>query len=235
MQLILTPAVAPATGYTITAQFQSASGHAFQTLFSNLAFAYAPPANLSVGFSGSTGGSTNNHELSSLVAATPDDLQVTMTGPASVLQGSSATYQVTLTNNGNYTLDAGNSPTVVDNLPASITGANWTCAGTGGATCAPTGSGNIDTANVSLPANGSVTYTITGTPGSHHNLRFHRGQSASADFGSTTSFLDPDETNNTATVNSTVTCDTTLRGESCLPDLRRRSRWASPAPRRRSP
>ena len=42
------------------------------------------------------------------------------------------------------------------------------------------------------------------------NLWCHRGQSASADFGSTTSFLDPDETNNTATVNSTVTCDTTL-------------------------
>jgi hypothetical protein len=210
VQLILTPAVAPAVGYTITAQFQSASGQAFQTLFSNLAFAYAPPANLSVGFSGSTGGSTNNHELSSLIAATPDDLQVTMTGPASVLQGSPATYQVTVTNNGNYTLDAGNSPTVVDDLPASISGANWTCAGTGGATCAPTGSGNIDTANVSLPANGSVTYKITGTLDPSTTCGSTVANSASADFGSTTSFLDPDETNNTATVDSTVTCDTTL-------------------------
>ena len=61
--LTLTPAVAPAVGYTITAQFQSASDQPFQTLFANVAFPYAPPANLSVGFSGSTGGSTNNHEL----------------------------------------------------------------------------------------------------------------------------------------------------------------------------
>jgi hypothetical protein len=36
--LTLTPAVAPAIGYTITAQFQSASGQPFQTLFSNVAF-----------------------------------------------------------------------------------------------------------------------------------------------------------------------------------------------------
>ena len=57
-----------------------------------------------------------------------------------------------------------NAPTVVDTLPASITGATWTCVGTGGATCDPSGSGNINTTNVTLPANGSVTYTITGTP-----------------------------------------------------------------------
>src|SRR5580692_10696026 len=90
--MTLTPAVPPAVGYTITVQFQSASGQPFQTLFSNVAFPYSPPANLSVGFSGSTGGSTNIHELQGLAAATPDDLQVTIAGPASVLQGSSVTY-----------------------------------------------------------------------------------------------------------------------------------------------
>ena len=208
--LTLTPAVAPAVGYTITAQFQSASGQPFQTLFSNVAFPYAPPANLSVGFSGSTGGSTNNHELQGLAAATPDDLQVTMTGPASVLQGSSVTYAVTLTNNGNYSLDTGNAPTVVDNLPASITGATWTCVGAGGATCDASGTGNINTTNVTLPANGSVTYTITGTLDPAATCGSTVANTANADFSSTTSFLDPDETNNSATVNSTVTCDTTL-------------------------
>jgi hypothetical protein len=210
VQLILTPAVAPAVGYTITAQFQSASGQAFQTLFSNMAFAYAPPANLSVGFSGSTGGSNNNHELQGLVAATPDDLQVTVTGPASVLQGSSVTYGVTVTNNGNNALDTGNAPTVVDILPASITGATWTCAGAGGATCDASGSGNINTTNVTLPANGSVTYTITGTLDPAAICGSTVANTANADFSSTTSFLDPDESNNTATVDSTVTCDTTL-------------------------
>src|SRR5271168_4171590 len=70
--LTLTPAVSPAIGYTITAQFQSAGNQPFQTLFSNVAFPYAPPATLAVGFSASTGGSTNNHELHGLVTATPD-------------------------------------------------------------------------------------------------------------------------------------------------------------------
>jgi hypothetical protein len=208
--LVLTPAVAPALGYTITAQFQSASGQPFQTLFSNVAFPYAPPGNLSVGFSGSTGGSTNIHELQGLAAATPVDLQVMTSGPASVLQGSSVTYQVTVTNNGNYSLDSGNAPTVMDTLPASITGAAWTCVGAGGATCGASGAGNINTTNVTLPANGSVTYTITGTLDPATSCGATVSNTASADFGGTASFLDPDETNNVATVNSTVTCDTTL-------------------------
>ena len=208
--LTLTPAVPPAIGYTITAQFQSASGQPFQTLFSNVAFPYTPPTNLSVGFSGSTGGSTNIHELQGLAAATPDDLQVTIAGPASVLQGSSVTYVVTVTNDGNYSLDTANAPTVVDNLPASITGATWTCVGAGGATCDASGAGNINTANVTLPANGSVTYTIKGTLDPGATCGATVANTADAEFSSSTSYLDPDETNNSATVNSTVTCDTTL-------------------------
>jgi Outer membrane protein beta-barrel domain len=208
--LTLTPAVAPAIGYTITAQFQSASGQPFQTLFSNVAFPYVPPANLSVGFSGSTGGSTNIHEMQGLAAATPDDLQVTITGPASVLQGSSVTYVVTLTNDGNYSLDTANAPTVVDNLPASITGATWTCVGAAAATCDASGAGNINTTNVMLPANGSVTYTIKGTLDPGATCGSTVANTADAEFSSSTSYLDPDETNNSATVNSTVTCDTTL-------------------------
>jgi hypothetical protein len=208
--LTLTPAVVPAIGYTITAQFQSASGQPFQTLFANVPFPYAPPASVSVGFSGSTGGSTNTHELQGLVTAPPDDLQVTTNGPASVLQGSSVTYTVTLTNNGNYLLGAGDAPTVVDNLSASITGATWTCVGAGGATCDALGSGNINTTNVTLPANGAVTYTITGTLDPAAICGSTVDNTASAQFSNSTSFLDPDETNNSATVNSTVTCDTTL-------------------------
>jgi hypothetical protein len=208
--LSLTPAVSPAIGYTITAQFRSASGQPFQTLFSNVAFPYTPPANLSVGFSGSTGGSTNTHELQGLAAATPDDIHVTVTGAASVLQGALVTYAVTLTNNGIYSLSGGNSPTLVDNLPGSITGATWTCAGSGGGTCDPSGSGNINTSNLTLPPNGSVTYTVTGTLDSAALCGSTVTNTATADFGSTQSFLDPDETNNTATLQSTVTCQASL-------------------------
>jgi len=208
--LTLTPAVSPAIGYTVTAQFQSASGQPFQTLFSNVAFPYAPPATLSVGFSGSTGGSTNNHELHGLITATPDDLQVTMNGPSTVLQGASLTYNVTVTNNGNYPIDAADAPTVVDSVPAAVTSATWTCVGSGGATCDASGTGSINTSNVILPVNASVTYSITGTLDPAATCGSTVANTASADFGSTSSFLDPDETNNSATVDSTVTCNVTL-------------------------
>jgi hypothetical protein len=208
--MTLTPAVPPAVGYTITVQFQSASGQPFQTLFSNVAFPYSPPANLSVGFSGSTGGSTNNHELHGLVTATPDDLQVTMTGPSSVLQGGLVTYNVTVMNNGNYAIDSADAPTVVDVVPAAVTGTTWTCVGSAGATCDASGSGGLNTANLTLPANASVIYSITGTLDPTAICGSSLSNSANVDFGSGSSFLDPDETNNTATVDSTVTCNTTF-------------------------
>jgi hypothetical protein len=206
----MTPAVAPAAGYTISAQFRTAIDQPFQTIFSNVPFPYAPPANLSVGLSGSTGGSTNVHELQGLGAATPADLQVTMTGPSSVLQGASVTYSVTVMNNGNNTLSGGDSPTIADTIPSSITGVSWTCSASVGASCDAAGSGNINTTNVVLPANGSISYTITGTLDPAAGCGTTVGNSANADFSSGTRFLDPDETNNTATVNSTVICNTTL-------------------------
>lgn len=206
----LTPAVLPAVGYTISAQFRSTSNQPFQAIFSNVAFPYAPPANLSVGFSGSTGGSTNIHELQGLAAATPDDLQVTMTGPSSVLQGASVTYNVTITNNGNNTLGGTDSPTILDSVPALVTGVSWTCTATTGASCDASGSGNINTSNVTLPANGSISYVITGTLDGAATCGTTVANSANADFSSTSQFLDPDESNNSATVNSTVICNTTL-------------------------
>jgi hypothetical protein len=208
--LSLTPAVAPAVGYTITAQFRAASGQPFQTLFSNIAFPYAAPTNISVAFAGSTGGKTNNHELQGLVAATPDDLQVTMTGPSSALQGAAVTYNMTVTNNGNYTLTGSDSPTILDTLPVSLSGVTWTCAGTAGTSCDASGIGDINIADVTLPANGSITYTITGTLDPAATCGTTVVNSANADFASTTRFLDPDESNNAATISSTVICNTTL-------------------------
>jgi uncharacterized repeat protein (TIGR01451 family) len=203
----LTPA---AVGYTVTAEFQSATGQPFEVLFSNVSFPYAPPASLSVGFSGSTGGATNYHELQGLVTATPDDLQVTMSGPATVLQGTPVTYTLTVTNNGAYPIDAADAPTVIDALPAAITAVSWTCAPSAGANCTASGSGNLNTAGLTLPSNASVTYTITGTLAPATACGGSVTNSASADFGSASTFVDPDETNNTASVNSTVSCAVTL-------------------------
>jgi hypothetical protein len=203
----LTPA---ATGYTVTAQFQSAGGQPFQTLFANVAFPYSAPANLSVGFSAGTGGSTNYHELQSLITATPDDLQVSMSGPATVLQGTPVTYTLTVTNNGAYPIGAADAPLVTDALPAEISGVSWTCAAAGGASCTASGSGNLSTSGLTLPSNGSVTYTITGTLHPATPCGGTLTNSANADFGSTSTFLDPDETTNDASVTSAVSCAVTL-------------------------
>jgi Domain of unknown function DUF11/Outer membrane protein beta-barrel domain/Bacterial lectin len=205
--ITLTPA---AMGYTVTAQFQSASGEPFQILFSNVSFPYSPPAGLSVGFSGSTGGSTNYHELQGLVAATPDDLQVTMSGPATILEGTPVTYTLTVTNNGVYPIDAADAPAVVDTLPVVITGVSWTCVPSGGASCTGSGSGNLNSSGLTLPVNASVTYTIGGILEPNATCGGTVINSATADFGSSSTFVDPDETNNSASVSSTISCAVTL-------------------------
>jgi hypothetical protein len=203
----LTPA---AVGYTITAQFQSASGVPFQTLFSNVSFPYAPPASLSIGFSGSTGGSTNNHELQWVVAATPNDLQIVMSGPATVLQGTPVSYSLTVTNNGAFAIDSADAPIVTDTLPAPITGVSWTCSPSGGATCTGSGSGDLNTSGLTLPPNAAVTYTITGTLDPATACGGSVTNTASADFGSSSTFIDPNPANNSATVVSQVSCAVTL-------------------------
>ena len=163
-----------------------------------------------VGFTGSTGGSTNIHELQGLITATPDDLQVALSGPATVLQGTPVTYTLTLTNNGAYPIGASDAPTLTDALPAVITGATWTCTPSAGATCTASGSGSLSTSTLTLPSNASVTYTITGTLDPAIICGTTVSNTASADFGSSSSFIDPDPTNNSATATSNVSCAVTL-------------------------
>ena len=44
----------------------------------------------------------------------PDDLQLMMTGPATVLPGTPVTYTLTVTNNGSYPIGAADAPLVTD-------------------------------------------------------------------------------------------------------------------------
>ena len=100
------------------------------------------------------------------------DLAVTKTdGQTTAAPGQVRTYTIVVSNAGPL---AANGATVTDNVPASLTGATWTCAGTGGGTCgAPSGGPNIND-TVILPVSGSVTYTLTGTvamnPGALRNV-----------------------------------------------------------------
>ena len=133
-----------------------------------------------------------------------------MNGPATVLPGTPVTYTLTVTNNGSYPIGAADAPLVTDSLPASITGITWTCTPSAGATCTGSGAGNLSTSGLTLPTNASVTYSITGTLDPASACGATVSNSANADFGSASTFIDPDPTNNDAAVSSTVTCVVTL-------------------------
>ena len=207
-------------GYTISAQIQTVAGGAYTSLFSGVDFPYPPPANLAIGFSASTGGATNFHELHALKVSTPDNLSVALTPPATILQGATAAYTLTVTNNGTYAIDSSDNtystdvPAVASAMSASLSNVTWSCTGSGGASCdasssgVTSGSGNISTSNVTLPVNGVLTYTINGTLDSAATCGSTITSAASADFPDASHFADPDETDNSPTATSTVACHT---------------------------
>jgi uncharacterized repeat protein (TIGR01451 family) len=89
------------------------------------------------------------------------DLTITKDdGVTRVQPGDKVQYTITVTNNGP---DIAALAPVTDNIPASLTGATWTCTAPGGSSCgAASGSGSINT-TVTLPSGGSATFTVNGT------------------------------------------------------------------------
>ncbi|MBD1936322.1 DUF11 domain-containing protein [Microcoleus sp. FACHB-68] len=79
-----------------------------------------------------------------------------------IAAGSPITYTITVTNNGPSTAIGA---TVIDNIPASITDVNWTCAITAGTGACGTanGTGNAINTTVNLNSGATATYTVTGT------------------------------------------------------------------------
>jgi uncharacterized repeat protein (TIGR01451 family) len=192
--------------FTVSALYQSAGGQPYQTLFSGVSFPYTPPASLSVGISGSTGGSTNVHEIHGLTVSSPDDLQVVTTGPANIAPGNSVSYQITVTNNGPTALSLPDSPTITDDLDPALQGASWTCVASVGAACSSSGSGALDDSSLVLPVNGTATYTVSATLSPTAACGGQIASSATGDFGPTSRFTDYSPNNNTSSVTTTIDC-----------------------------
>ena len=88
------------------------------------------------------------------------DVGVTLDdGIDAVLPNDAITYTLTVTNHGTDTVPGEGVTSAFATQLASIA---WTCTPSGGATCAASGSGDIDDL-VDLPAGASVTYTIEAT------------------------------------------------------------------------
>ncbi|MGZ5571583.1 MAG: beta strand repeat-containing protein, partial [Usitatibacter sp.] len=91
------------------------------------------------------------------------DLAVTKSGPATIVNGAPIAYTVVVSNAGPQ---AGSGAQFTDNVPAVVAGVAAACGSpTGGAVCGAVGvAGNSVTSTITtLPAGGSVTFTITGT------------------------------------------------------------------------
>ncbi len=100
------------------------------------------------------GGSTS--EFSPCYAQNPDFSISVSNGSNGVTAGTTATYTIIARNSG-FTPTGGER--VRDTFPAACTSVNWTCTGSSGGTCTPSGSGNINDGAISLPVGARVTYT----------------------------------------------------------------------------
>ncbi len=112
--------------------------------------------------------------------------------PTAYVAGQPLSYILVVDNAG----PAAASPTTVVNiLPPALTGATWTCVGSGGGACTANGSGSI-TDIITLAAGGSATYTITGVvaPGTTGSI----SNTATAVVGG--GIVDPVPENNTTTL-----------------------------------
>ncbi len=137
---------------------------------------------------GGTGAASNT---ATLVVTDAADLSVTKTdGKLNVDRSEAGTYTIVVHNAGPSSVTGA---LVTDNIPASLSGAAWTCVADPGASCAPSGSGSIhDT--VDLPVGANVTYTVTATVSA----------AATTDIVNTASVVSPtvtdsDSSNNAAT------------------------------------
>jgi uncharacterized repeat protein (TIGR01451 family) len=127
------------------------------------------------------------------------DLGITITdGQTSVAHNATVSYTIVATNNGASDVA---SAIVTDFVPSGLGGPiSWTCTGSGGATCAASGTGNINT-TVDLPAGGWVTFTMTGTVTASAGSTLSNTASVSRPGG----VVDPAPSNDTATDSDTVT------------------------------
>lgn len=151
--------VLPKNGQTVlTASVRATNGTVQQ--IANEMVLPNPPATLKFGFTASTGGFNNNHEIRGMHVTKPTDLQVAVNAEAtSADRDAVQTYTATITN-------AGPNPAQGVALTATMPNTDdieWACTSTGGASCpSATGTG-LPTTGGAMPVGGKLTYAITGT------------------------------------------------------------------------
>jgi len=156
-------------------------------------------------FDGTHGSITSSYTPTSLVltaVVTPQssDLAIIVSAPLSVNAGSSLSYTVQITNNGPDPTSG--TTTVVDTLPAGVTGAsgsgtNWSCGAPSGGTITCT-STDVIASTGTFP---NLTFTMTAPPNS----------GTASDTATVSNANDSNGANNSATGNTTVNAVTDLQ------------------------
>ncbi len=146
---------------------------------------------------GATGATTALTDLGS-TELTPDVRIVKSDSIPGIAPGQSTTYVITATNDSPFAV----TTTVQDTLPATLTGATWTCTPSAGSSCAAaSGSGTINTTATLLPA-GTATYLLTATVAAGATGTIPNTATAALPF---TFMVDTTPANNSATDTNSVT------------------------------
>ena len=141
----------------------------------------------------------NNSRTDTTTITRRADLRITKTdGATSEIPGTSVTYTIVASNPVGPSAIAG--ATVSDALPATLTGATWSCASTAGSACPASGTGTIS-AVVDLAVGGSATFTLTAAIASTATGTLANTATVAAPTGTT----DPTPANNSATDSDTLT------------------------------
>ena len=158
---VVVTVVPSGAGATYTVVWKTAIAGPFIQVLSGTIATITTPSTLKLGFTASTGGSTNYHEIRNVKVSYPANLVVTKTHtPAAPTPGSTLTYTMVVTNNGPVNV-AGAS--FIDTIP-SLTGVTWTCAVTGTGSCsAASGSGTNILLDLDLNNAAYATIIATGT------------------------------------------------------------------------
>jgi uncharacterized repeat protein (TIGR01451 family) len=92
----------------------------------------------------------------------PVSLTMTKTGPATATVGDKITYTLTATNTGEF---AAPGTVINDQVSPAVSNPHWTCAVSDGSACTPaSGSSHDVSTTMTIPAGGTATVTLTGTP-----------------------------------------------------------------------
>ena len=132
-----------------------------ETVTRNYQISAAPPPYLQLGFTASTGGSTDYHDIRNAQVTDPVDVQTRVSSATvNATRGSAISDTFTVQN-------AGPNETVATQVgattAASLSGVSWTCTGA----CHQTAGSGLPSDTVDLPVNATATYTITATDSSN--------------------------------------------------------------------